>query len=102
MNRTTSADINRAFEAYVRACQDRGLVRPGSHLILESGSPTYGRPWRVYLTGLPVKDETGRYTYPNGSGYHNPPVGDSYLGTSKREACAVLWARVAGMEGGAQ
>lgn len=99
---TTTTELNRAFETYVRACKERGLTPPGFHLILESGSPTYGRAWRVYRTGLPVKDEAGRYTYPNGSGCYNPPVGDSFLGTSKREACAVLWARVAGMEGGAR
>jgi len=98
--RITIKDVRPALENYAEACKEAGLVPEGMHVILQEGSQTYGRAWRVYLTGDMVKDAEGRSTWPKGSGYSRPPVGDDYLGWTAAEAHAALWNRTAGLWAG--
>lgn len=97
MKRITRAQLDSAFARHERLCREAGLIPEGMHMHLEEGSPLYGRAWRVCLTGDRVETPSGPI-WPKGSGCYNPPVGDSYLGQTTREAFEALWTRSAGME----
>lgn len=79
---------------YVRACEALDLVPDGYRVGLDHGSKTYGRAFRVYLTGIRAEDGT----YPNGSGHGHPPAGRDFLGMTKREAYDRLADRAAVLE----
>jgi hypothetical protein len=100
MKRITIKDVRPALERYAVACKEAGLVPEGMHIILEEGSRTYGRAWRVYLTGDMVLGAGGERTWPKGSGYSRPPVGDSYLGWTAKEAHVALQERTSGIWAG--
>lgn len=96
----TIKDVRPALERYAEACKGAGLIPEGMRIGLQEGSQTYGRAWRVFLTGIMVKDENGNPTFPKGSGHSRPPVGDDYLGWTAAEAHAALWNRTAGIWAG--
>lgn len=88
--RPTAKDVERVLEAY-REVLDRApwqMIRPGARLVLEQGSKTYGRAWRLYETGH--VDHTGEVT----TGYYRPTIGDDFLGMTAREARAALSTRL--------
>ena len=60
------------------------------HIILEEGSKTYGRAYRVHFTG------GSKY----GSGYWEPRGFSNYLGTTKAEAERTLKSLIAGIRTG--
>ena len=95
--RITIKHVRFALETYASACKEAGLIPEGTHVHLEEGSQTYGRAWRVCLTGDMVRDEKGHPTYPKGSGCNRPPCGDDYLGWSAAEARTALLDRAQGM-----
>jgi hypothetical protein len=64
------------------------MKRP--HLVLQEGSKTYGRAWRVHLTG------GSKY----GSGHWEPRGFSDYLGGSKAEAAHSLRKLIAGIHTG--
>ena len=97
MNTITTKDLEAQFARYVRVCERLGLIPEGMQVGLDHGSKTYGRAFRVYLTGIPVETPNG-WTYPNGSGPSRPPAGDDFLGMTKREAFTVLADRARTLE----
>lgn len=98
--RITIKDVRPALENYAEACKEAGLIPEGMKIVLEEGSQTYGRAWRVFRTGIMVKDEDGHPTFPKGSGHFNPPVGSAYLGWTAAEALAALQDRTTGIWAG--
>jgi hypothetical protein len=60
------------------------------HLVLQEGSKTYGRAWRVHFTG------GSKY----GSGHCEPRGFSDYLGGSKAEAAQSLRKLIAGIHTG--
>lgn len=60
------------------------------HLVLQEGSKTYGRAWRVHFTG------GSKY----GSGHCEPRGFSDYLGGSKAEAAQSLRKLIAGIRTG--
>jgi len=60
------------------------------HLVLQEGSKTYGRAWRVHFTG------GSKY----GSGHWEPRGFSDYLGGSKAEAAQSLRKLIAGIRTG--
>ena len=98
--RFTIKDVHPALTNYAEACKEAGLIPEGMQVVLSAGSQTYGRAWRVNLTGIMVKDAEGRPTFPKGSGHYNPPVGDDYLGWTAAEALASLQDRTSGIWAG--
>jgi len=98
-NRITRKDLDGAVERYADACKHFDMVPEGFHIGLDIGSKTYGRAYRLYVSGDMVTDPvTGRNTYPNGSGHHGAPVGGDFVGMTAREAydtitnrCSALW-----------
>jgi hypothetical protein len=90
----TTKDLEAQLARYVRACERLGLIPEGMRVGLDHGSKTYGRAFRVYLTGIRAEDGT----YPNGSGHGRPPAGDDFLGMTKREAFTVLADRARTLE----
>ena len=64
------------------------MKRP--HLVLQEGSKTYGRAWRVHLTG------GSKY----GSGHCEPRGFSDYLGGSKAEAAQSLRKLITGIHTG--
>lgn len=95
--RITITDVRPALARYAEACKEAGLIPEGMQVGLQEGSQTYGRAWRVYLTGIMVRDAEGRPTFPKGSGHNRPPVGDDYLGWTAAEALASLQDRTSGI-----
>jgi len=91
--RPTSADVERALTSYAETIDRAGelglrLKRDGARLVLEQGSKTYGRAWRLYETGQP-NDTTGQPC----TGYYGPLVGSDYLGMTAREAHEAITTR---------
>ena len=82
---TTIKELNWAFESYVAQMEGLGAVPAGARLVLSEGSKTYGRAFRVNLTG--DGSEGSRYN----SGHYRPLVGPEYLGMTKSEAEQTLW-----------
>lgn len=95
-DRITTADLDRALTAH-RDCLDACGITYEGRLGLDHGSATYGRAFRLYRTAYPYpcqerRDDhtdcprcagTGTETC---SGHARPPIGDDYLGMTKREA----------------
>ena len=75
--RITTKDLDRQLTQYVNALKDLEMLPAGHRIVLDHGSKTYGRAFRIALTGEPVYNvEKGWYDYPNGSGHSFPPTGD--------------------------
>ena len=94
MSTYTKANVEAAFGRYVKACQRLGLIPEGMQVGLDHGSKTYGRAFRVYLTGVRAEDGS----YPQGSGHGRPPAGDDFLGMTKRDAFEALADRARTLE----
>lgn len=70
---TSLARLNTLVDFINTTASDLGILGDGERVVMEEGSPTYGRAFRLHLTK------------PGESGYFNSPfVG--YLGATKAEA----------------
>lgn len=104
--RITSADLQRALEAH-KDCLERYGVEFDGRLILSEGSKINGIAYRLAVTGFPYPCQscgmsasvvpgcerchgTGIETC---TGHRRPPVGDDFLGMTKREAYETLTSR---------
>lgn len=89
-DRITAQDLRDALAAHVETLERCGITY-GGRLEIDEGSKTYGRAFRLYRTGYPVRDLDGseRLT----TGHANPPIGSDFLGMTKREAYETLTAR---------
>lgn len=93
-DRITRADLAAALKSHKLALEACGVKYDGQ-FVLEEGSKTYGRAYRLYRV-------------PEGqSGHYNPPVGGDYLGMTAREAyenlttrTSVLWDVATALRGG--
>lgn len=72
-DRITSADLTAALAAHVNALAAAHITYDG-RLILDHGSRTYGRAYRLYRIPSASTDQ------------HEPPIGSSFLGHTAREA----------------
>jgi hypothetical protein len=82
--RITMTDLRRALEQHVNALAAAGITYEG-RLGINEGSKTYGRAFRLYRTGIDRGEPT--------SAHYRPPVGDDYLGMTKRDAYDELTGR---------
>tara|TARA_R110000803_G_scaffold56935_2_gene114547 strand:- start:17157 stop:17462 length:306 start_codon:yes stop_codon:yes gene_type:complete len=80
----TTKDLDRIFEIYATEIAAAGGVPDGARLILSHGSQTYGRAFRVNLTGDGTKPDVYN------SGHFKPLIGNDYLGMTKYEADQTL------------
>ena len=74
MNQITKSDLRIMRRRYTRAMIAAGVLNDGDRLHFQEGSYTYGYAYRVHR--IPA----GK------SGHWNPPIGDAFLGMTKREA----------------
>lgn len=92
-DRITDNDLDIMLARYARALDGlRITLNDGERIGLDHGSKTYGRAFRLFVTGEYREDGT-RCT-----GHSRPPVGDDYLGMTKREAFDTLADRCRVME----
>jgi hypothetical protein len=89
-DRITSADLKQALQNHVDTLARCGITYEG-RLGIDEGSKTYGRAFRLYLTGYMVPDDNGGVRPTTGHG--RPPVGDDFLGMTRAEAYETLQAR---------
>jgi hypothetical protein len=77
MERTTDRQLDQMVKMISEEFRWAGLLPDETKVILDKGSKTYGRAYRLYTTG-----------YGQNSGYSDKPLylGDGYLGLTKREA----------------
>lgn len=84
--RITNEDLDQALKVHNDVLRHHGLLSdPAAKLGLDHGSKTYGRAFRLFVT---YTDDR-----PGWSGHHRPPVGDDFLGMTKRDAYEALTAR---------
>jgi hypothetical protein len=88
----TIKDLEHMFEMYAAEVANAGGVPDGARLVLSHGSKTYGRAFRVHLTGDGSKPDVYN------SAHFRPMIGNDYLGMTKYEAhdslrtvMGVLW-----------
>ena len=81
----TQANLQAAFQRYVKACHRLGLVPEGETIGLAYGSKKYGQTFKVY-TGTA---ETGQSA---------PPAGSMNIGMTKAEAFDLLADRASVLE----
>lgn len=92
-DRITNRDLAGMLERYKRALDSLGItLAEGERLEMSEGSKTYGIAFRLYTTGVPGIHGEG------GTGHGRPPVGDDFLGMTKREAYDMLAERCRTME----
>lgn len=77
------ATVTRCAAEYERLCRDLGLLADDERVIVNEGSKTYGRAFRVNLMRA------------GSSAHFSPPAGMDFLGWTKREAWDVLADRCA-------
>lgn len=77
MERTTDRQLDQLVEMIAQEFRWANLLPDETKIVLDKGSKTYGRAYRLYSTG-----------YAGNSGYSDKPLylGDGYLGLTKREA----------------
>jgi len=77
MERTTDRQLEQLVKMISEELRWANLLPNETKVILDKGSKTYGRAYRIYTTG-----------YGPNSGYSDKPLhlGDGYLGITKREA----------------
>lgn len=93
MDRITNADLDAMLGRYMRALDALGIkLGEGERVGLDHGSKTYGIAFRLFTTGVLGQHGEG------GTGHGRPPVGDDYLGMTKREAYDTLTERCRTME----
>lgn len=65
-----------------------GLLADDEHLVIDQGSPTYGRAWRLHSARA------------IGGGHHDGPffLGSGFLGSTTREAYAAIRGMVRALE----
>jgi len=73
MHTITNEHLDGALNRYAAACERLGLT-DGRTIVLSHGSKANGIAYRVNLRAT------------EGSGHHNPPAGDDFLGFTKRDA----------------
>ncbi len=104
----TVREVRAAVARYESACREAGLIRAHERIVLDEGSATYGRAWRVAVTDVlePLRaghPERGRVSHsgvtfvaPDGwrfcSAHYSPPgtSGSGFLGVTKAEAQQTL------------
>ena len=77
MERTTEKQLEQLAKMISEELKWANLLPNETKIVLDKGSKTYGRAYRIYTTG-----------YEGNSGYSDKPLhlGDGYLGITKREA----------------
>ena len=77
MERTTEKQLEQLAKMISEELKWANLLPNETKVVLDKGSKTYGRAYRIYTTG-----------YEGNSGYSDKPLhlGDGYLGITKREA----------------
>jgi hypothetical protein len=77
MERTTDKQLDQMVKMISEEFRWANLLPDETKIVLDKGSKTYGRAYRLYSTG-----------YAGNSGYSDKPLylGDGYLGLTKREA----------------
>jgi hypothetical protein len=77
MERTTDKQLEQLAKMISEELKWANLLPNETKVVLDKGSKTYGRAYRIYTTG-----------YEGNSGYSDKPLhlGDGYLGITKREA----------------
>lgn len=68
----TANDLRNVSALITRQMVNLGLINEGETLVIESGSATYGRAWKVFVTG-------GKY----GTAWHETPFGSLYSGSAR-------------------
>lgn len=71
-DRITARDCEQAARLVAREMLNAGLLALDEALVIERGSATYGRAWKVFITG-------GQY----GTAWHNPPFGSLYSSSAR-------------------
>lgn len=71
-NRVTAKNVERVAEIVSGMLWKLDIMAADEVLVIESGSATYGRAWKVFVTG-------GQY----GSAWHTPPFGALYSSSAK-------------------
>ena len=77
MERTTERQLEQLVKMISEEFRWANLLPAETKVVLDKGSKTYGRAYRLYTTG-----------YEGNSGYSDKPLhlGDGYLGMTKSEA----------------
>jgi hypothetical protein len=77
MERTTERQLEQLVKMITEEFRWANLLPAETKVVLDKGSKTYGRAYRLYTTG-----------YEGNSGYSDKPLhlGDGYLGMTKSEA----------------
>lgn len=77
MERTTDKQLEQLVKMIADEFRWANLLPDETKVVLDKGSKTYGRAYRLYTAG-----------YAGNSGYSDKPLhlGDGYLGLTKREA----------------
>lgn len=106
----TNADLANMLERYKRALDSVGIqLREGERLVLSTGSKTYGIAFRLNVTGargaciltdenIGTEDDCTTHGHEGSTGHGRPPVGDDFLGMTKREAFQTLATTCRAME----
>lgn len=71
-DRITTKDVEQVAEIVAGMLWKLDVIAADETLVIESGSATYGRAWKVFVTG-------GQY----GTAWHQPPFGCLYSGSAK-------------------
>ena len=87
--RTSAVEVRRLADRLEDLARRLGVLDADDVLVLDQGSPTYGRAWRLHSM---AKAGTG--------GHHDGPffLGSGYLGETTREAWAALRGMVRALE----
>jgi hypothetical protein len=88
--RVTLENVRRQARRYVELCEELGAIPAGFHVGLDEGSVTYGRAFRLFVSGDAVLTPEGGIGYPNGSGHGRPPFGSDFLGMTRAAAYEAL------------
>lgn len=88
--RVSLEHVRRQARRYAELCEELGAVPAGYHVGLDEGSATYGRAFRLYVTGDAVRASDGSVSFPNGSGHGRPPFGSDFLGMTRAAAYEAL------------
>lgn len=83
MSATTIQQVRGAAVRYSEALRELGMLADDERLILNEGSRTYGRAWRINLVR------------PGSGAEFSPPAGSDFLGWTKAEAWQTLADRAA-------
>jgi hypothetical protein len=84
-------NIREALAHHRAALMALGITYDGT-LCVSEGSVTYGNAFRIYRTHVTVIDPATNEPRTS-TGHYSPPVGDDFLGMTKRDAYNNLTAR---------